>query len=98
MAVAIGQPLWLSSDLGFVLTDYLVHAVGQVLSRIRVDHLCVEGGETASALVRKLGWNRLPVVEELAPGVVSMQVPDHKGLRFTAKPGSYAFPAGIVPT
>jgi uncharacterized protein YgbK (DUF1537 family) len=63
----------------------------------------VEGGATAIALVRRMGWNRLTVLREVAPGVVTLGVGGAPCLWLTVKPGSYRWPdeirklAGLAP-
>jgi D-threonate/D-erythronate kinase len=52
----------------------------------------VSGGTTASAIVRRLGWDLLRVTSELAPGVVALDVPGFADLSITVKPGSYGWP------
>ena len=60
-----------------------------------VDHLYVEGGYTASALIRRLGWTRMKVERELAPGVVSLEVQGERRRLLTVKPGSYRWPDAV---
>jgi uncharacterized protein YgbK (DUF1537 family) len=52
----------------------------------------VEGGATAAKLVRDLGWQRLNVLRELAPGVVTLGAADGGECAMTMKPGSYSWP------
>jgi uncharacterized protein YgbK (DUF1537 family) len=59
-------------------------------------HLVVSGGTTASAIVRRLGWDRLRVTTELAPGVVHLRVPGLTHLSITVKPGSYGWPLRLA--
>jgi D-threonate/D-erythronate kinase len=73
------------------MIDDLLYAVERLLGRSAVDHLYVEGGSTASALIRRLGWRRMRVDRELAPGVVSLEVRGERRL-LTVKPGSYRWP------
>jgi uncharacterized protein YgbK (DUF1537 family) len=79
---------------GTLITDLLV-AVESLLGRAAIDHLYVEGGSTASALIRRLGWTRLTVNRELAPGVVSLEVQGEQRRRLTVKPGSYRWPDAV---
>lgn len=55
-------------------------------------HLVVEGGATASSIVRHLGWHQLEVVHEWAQGVVTMRPSGEARVDLTIKPGSYAWP------
>jgi uncharacterized protein YgbK (DUF1537 family) len=58
--------------------------------------LVVSGGTTASAIVRRLGWDLLRVTAEIAPGVVTLGVPGVTDLSITVKPGSYAWPDALA--
>ena len=93
--VAIDRPLRHESGLPQRLSYYLATVVGRVLERHVADRIYVEGGATAIALIRRLGWQRLRVRQELAPGVVSLQVSEGSGPLVTMKPGSYAWPAQV---
>ncbi len=80
-----------------MLTAHLAEVAAAILDRRAVSHVCVEGGATAWALVRRLGWTRLTVLRELAPGVASLKVCGQDGPAVTMKPGSYDWPADIWP-
>ena len=47
-------------------------------------------------LARGMGWHRLAVKSELAPGVVTLSVIGGGSPLLTIKPGSYAWPEGVV--
>ena len=53
----------------------------------RPDHLIIEGGATAWATLRQLGWTQFFVECQMAPGVVQMRA--ENGTLVTLKPGSY---------
>jgi uncharacterized protein YgbK (DUF1537 family) len=74
---------------------YLCAAVQKVLANCAIDHLYVEGGATASVLVRLMDWTLLPVVDQLAAGVVTMKTP-RADAYLTIKPGSYPWPDSIL--
>ena len=93
---AIGRPLAGTEGAPKRLLGHLVALVKGVLERHRVDHVCVEGGATASALVRHMGWRRLTVRCELAAGVASMTPEAEQRVVLTMKPGSYAWPAEVL--
>jgi len=71
---------------------HLVEVVAELLGTGSVDRLFVEGGRTASALVRRMGWTRATVCRQYAPGVVAMQFRAAPGAILTVKPGSYPWP------
>ncbi len=60
-------------------------------------HLCVDGGETASAFIRSMDWDHLRVRQVHEAGVVSLQ-PEGTDLVLTVKPGSYRWPESLMKT
>ena len=64
----------------------------EVVRRLPISDIYVEGGSTASAVVRRLGWRRLRPVLELAPGIVRMEWCGERQQHITVKPGSYSWP------
>lgn len=74
----------------------LVQHVKTVLQSSEVERIYVEGGATASALIRALGWREMDVCAEVAPGVVSLKVPGSRTI-VTMKPGSYPWPVEASP-
>ena len=79
-----------------VLVTQLAAWIARLLDETNVTRLLVEGGATASALVRYLGWSRLNVVAVPAAGVVELDVLENKDApRLVVKPGSYAWPAEV---
>jgi D-threonate/D-erythronate kinase len=78
------------------LTRLLVATVKAVVSQLTVAEINAEGGATAAALGRGLGWDRLCVVREISPGVVMMRAGGTSRTSFTVKPGSYKWPAPMV--
>lgn len=73
----------------------LAEAVNVLLSRRRVDHLWIEGGATASAIVRRNDWETLSVTNTYSDGVVELQPQCAQPLKLVVKPGSYPWPAGV---
>ncbi len=90
--IAIDRPLRREPGLPQRLTGYLGAATEKILAMMTVDHLLVEGGATAAALIRRFGWDRLHVLAEQAPGVVSVQPDGRDNFILTMKPGSYVWP------
>ncbi len=88
----IAPPLVREPVVAKSLAVHLVNLAGRVLENSEVGRVYAEGGETAAALVRRMGWGRLTVLRELAPGVVTVGVEGKANLRFTLKPGTYAWP------
>ena len=67
----------------------LVELVEQVLGEVPIAQLWIEGGATASAVIRHFNWDRLDVQGEIAPGVVSLQPRSAGAPSLVVKPGSY---------
>jgi uncharacterized protein YgbK (DUF1537 family) len=93
--IVIGRPLDRSPGAPQRLQTELAAVVSHVLEAHPVDNLLLEGGATASAVCRAMGWNRFEVEGELAPGVTQLRSKDGHGQRLLVKPGSYAWPDAI---
>ena len=79
------------------LAERLVAAVADVLKRRPVGRVFVEGGRTASGLVRRMGWAPLAGRRQLAPGVVALTPAGQSRRTVTLKPGSYPWPEEVWP-
>ena len=75
----------------------MAEATASIAAGIRINEYLVEGGSTSSAIMRKLGIDTLYPVQVLAPGVIRMRVKGKRDLHITVKPGSYSWPACILP-
>lgn len=73
------------------LRETLVATAAGVLRRIQIDRLYVEGGSTASSLVRRCGWRRLMVIGAPGPGVVALRPDAFEAPVLIVKPGSYTW-------
>jgi D-threonate/D-erythronate kinase len=71
------------------------HAVETILDKVYIRELLVEGGSTASTIIKKLGFNRFFPIRELMPGVIRMSVEGKDDFYLTLKPGSYDWPTNI---
>jgi uncharacterized protein YgbK (DUF1537 family) len=58
--------------------------------------ICAEGGATAAAVARALGWTRFAVGRELAGGVVELQPVMDGAPQFIIKVGSYDWPENLL--
>lgn len=85
---SIGAAQQLDRSRSRRLVGHLAELAASVLARCPVDQLWLEGGATASAVIRGIGWTALDVVGELAPGVVQLRRAGG-GPLVTVKPGSY---------
>jgi uncharacterized protein YgbK (DUF1537 family) len=91
--LTVGLPPVRDALISRRLSNHVVQIAGSALRRVEVGHVFAEGGATAAELVRCMGWARLKVLRELAPGVATLAVEGKKNLLLTIKPGSYAWPA-----
>lgn len=70
---------------------YLRSAIAEIVATICQAHtpkeLIIEGGATAFAILKRLGWESFSITAETAPGVIRMATPE--GVTVTMKPGSY---------
>ncbi|MBW4889003.1 hypothetical protein KXQ82_04725 [Mucilaginibacter sp. HMF5004] len=74
-----------------LLRDKTAIIVSMVFKQTPINELLIEGGSTASAVLKHLGISKLYPAEELSPGVVRMKASD-SDLYITIKPGSYTWP------
>jgi len=93
--LAIDAPAVIPAVRGSILRDHLAEASARVLSGVQVSRLNVEGGATAAEIRDRMGWHRLAVIGQDAPGVVTLRVPHGTGPWFCIKPGSYEWPAAV---
>jgi D-threonate/D-erythronate kinase len=70
--------------------------VKEVFSRISIDDLLIEGGATASIILKYLEIKKLYPFRELEQGVIQMKVKKYPHLCVTTKPGSYSWPASLM--
>jgi D-threonate/D-erythronate kinase len=71
------------------LREKMAGVVEQVMQKVKIKELVVEGGSTAASIIRKQHFTTLIPVQELSPGVIRMRVENKDGLYLTIKPGSY---------
>jgi uncharacterized protein YgbK (DUF1537 family) len=81
--------------IGQSLLDQLATTAAAAMSRGAVRQIFAEGGATAARLLRHLGWKRLDVLRELAPGVVTLAAAGRTDCLLTIKPGSYMWPKAV---
>jgi uncharacterized protein YgbK (DUF1537 family) len=94
--VAIARPALEAPRVVEALAGRLAEVVGRLVERGAVARLFVEGGATASAVLRRLGWTRLSVRREVAPGVVALEPLPAGRVIVTIKPGSYPWPEEVL--
>jgi uncharacterized protein YgbK (DUF1537 family) len=78
------------------LTTRFADVVGEVLHRQPIATLCIEGGASAAAVLKVMGWTRLAAVpvSDLT-GVAVLRAAGTHSPTILVKPGSYPWPARI---
>ncbi len=64
----------------------------RIVDRTEISELMIEGGATAYAITRTLGWHSFIPEQELSQGILRMQVVGTNDIHLTIKPGSYEWP------
>jgi uncharacterized protein YgbK (DUF1537 family) len=95
VVLQLGLPRRSARAVAQSLTEELTALAAQVVHRGATHHVYAEGGATAASLLRCLGWRRLKVICELAPGVVTLALADGQSCFLTIKPGSYSWPESL---
>jgi len=95
LVLEIGLPSVKEPRAARQLTEHLAELAREVLLRLPRAQVYAEGGATGASLLRCMNWNRLRVVREIAPGVVTFQIPGDWQCLLTLKPGSYVWPANV---
>jgi uncharacterized protein YgbK (DUF1537 family) len=93
VVLAVGLPHVADAAIARQLSECVVRVAEPVLRQVPVARVFAEGGATAAELVRRMGWSRLTVLHEAAPGVATLAVDSGDPILLTIKPGSYAWPA-----
>lgn len=82
--------------LSFRLSKNMGEFVAQVNNTVALEDLFIEGGATASAVLKSLKINRLMPFCELDAGIIQMKVDRFPNMKITTKPGSYKWPKDKV--
>ena len=87
MALAIPYHHLTGKEVAVRLRETMAEMVRSLVAICRPDDFVIEGGATAFACCRTLGFSHFHDICQLAPGVVRMCA--ENGMRLTLKPGSY---------
>lgn len=93
---AIDRPTVRDPALAWRLATAMADLVKNVLARVRIKDLYIEGGATASTVMRRLEWKHFDVAARPAPGIVQMRPAQAYDCLITVKPGSYPWPEPIL--
>jgi len=96
VVLCTGEPLLQDQRAPKQLLNYLSRVALRVIRSVQIDRIYIEGGATAAAVLGRLGWQRLTVVREVAPGVVRLRPVAASACLVTIKPGSYTWPDEIL--
>ena len=77
------------------LAGHLTQLAETVLKQTSIQCVYAESGATAVDLARRMGWTRLTVLREVAPGVATLAVNGSQCLQLTIKPGTYVWPEEV---
>lgn len=94
MVIGIGE---VYDQAAASLLRQLTTTVCEVLQKQPVSRLLLEGGATAAAIVRALGWSRLRACEPCFDGVGVLQPDTIPAPTLYIKPGSYSWPKSLWP-
>ncbi|MDD3320844.1 MAG: four-carbon acid sugar kinase family protein [Paludibacter sp.] len=83
-------------DSSKILKSRMDQIVSGILSNCEINELLIEGGATAYGILNLINWKTLNPVQELAPGVLRMQVASTPSVHLTIKPGSYLWPENLI--
>lgn len=78
-----------------LLRETMAELVNRVFEQVEINELIIEGGSTASAILRALNIRSVYPVNEFAPGVVRSRSEKGNNLHITLKPGSYPWAAEL---
>jgi uncharacterized protein YgbK (DUF1537 family) len=96
VVVVINQENKRISNYHGLLSDVLARITNELVQKVPISDLIIEGGDTASAIIRKLGWTRLIPKIEWGLGVVSLRIRENPNILLTTKPGSYKWPKMLL--
>ncbi len=92
--IAILQPAMQDTNLAENLRTKTAALVQEILGKVKIHELFIDGGATAEAVLRALQYKEFDIIAEYSPGVVQMRACEQEQY-VTIKPGSYPWPNGI---
>ncbi len=95
--VVVDQPLQRSNGLPARLAELTARLVKHIDRHFDLQGFVIEGGTTASYVLRQLGWEKFEPLKELAPGIIMSRVKATNRFVIT-KVGSYPWPEELLPS
>ncbi|MDD5185031.1 MAG: four-carbon acid sugar kinase family protein [Paludibacter sp.] len=83
-------------DCSKILKTRMNQIVSGILRDCKINELFIEGGATAYGILNLINRKTLIPVQELAPGVLRLQVASTPSVHITIKPGSYKWPDKLI--
>ncbi len=92
LILTIGRPSKGGKEFALRLRAEMADATTRLVHVAAPDELIIEGGATAFAILKQLGWTRFEVSDEVSPGVVRMKwLGEQRSVHVILKPGSYSW-------
>lgn len=94
LRVAVAAPSMDNQEQGLSCRIQHVYAslVVEIIGKVELTDLLIEGGATASTVLSALGISKVYPYREIDSGVIQMKTDVYPGLCLTTKPGSYSWP------
>ncbi|MCD8262233.1 MAG: four-carbon acid sugar kinase family protein [Bacteroides sp.] len=89
IALAVGYRSKGGKNFALRLRNTMAELVYKLISFTAPDEVIIEGGATAFAVLKRLGWSSFVITNEITPGVVRMALKEDPRIHITVKPGSY---------
>ena len=86
---------YLAKDIVERIRKHTARAVAEVMRKLPIQELVLEGGSTASSILSEMGLEKLYPEQEISDGVIRTSIPGSLALHITFKPGSYRWPGEI---
>lgn len=80
-----------------MLREKTAKVVFEIFREVNIRELLIEGGSTAAAVIKNLGYNTFFPLAEIGTGATRMRVAQNNNLCITVKPGSYEWPPELNP-
>lgn len=90
------HPLNEESGFPIKLNHFIAKMVRNVLRKIHVKNLLVEGGATVSHIIKNMGWKKFYPLFEYSKAVVKLKIEEEPYCTLIVKPGSYVWPEEIL--
>ena len=87
--------VYLTRHLVERIRKHTARVAAEVMRKLPIEELVLEGGSTASSILSEMGLEKLYPEQEISDGVIRTSIPGGQALHITFKPGSYQWPGEI---